>query len=379
MSFKEKIFSFASLGLLIILLPPGGFSAWTWVEGLRWLYLFLISFFVVIILTPFTASFAYKINAIDYPDKRKIHNEPKPRIGGLAVYLAFMFTILRNHQFSMEIVGVMIAGTIIFMLGFIDDWKGMSAMSRLFWQLIASVIVVSFGLYLSFPLKLPYGKLISWTLSILWLIGILNAFNFLDGIDGLVSSMGAICSLLFLVLVWNTNQYPVSFLSAALSGACIGFLMFNWHPAKIFLGDCGSTLIGFLLGCLAIYGGWADNNPMVALSTPVLILGIPIFDIIYTTISRIKNGEVRDIRQWLEYTGKDHFHHRLMNLGFSVKNTVGFIILLNLCLGLGSWTMHYTSSTIGTIFLLVQSIIIFIIVVILMLIGRRSMKDESEG
>lgn len=370
-------FSLAVLVALLALLPPGGFSAWTWTEGLRWSYLFLISMSAVFLLAPASAWLAARIGAIDYPSERKVHTAPVPRIGGLAVYLAFMAALLRNQQFSREIYGIMIGGTIIFALGFFDDWKGLSARTRLFWQTVAALTVTFFGLHLSFTLKLPLGQALSAALSVVWLVGIVNAFNFMDGIDGLASAMGAVCALLFLGIGWNSSQYPLAFVSAALAGACAGFLRMNWRPARIFLGDSGSTFIGFILGCLALYGSWATDNPAVAFSTPLLVLGIPIFDIIYTTVSRIRNGSVRNVREWLEYAGKDHFHHRLMKLGLSVPQTVGFVVLLNICLGLGAWTIRHTASTAGTWLLLSQSVLIFLIVVVLMLLGRELTTGEK--
>jgi UDP-GlcNAc:undecaprenyl-phosphate GlcNAc-1-phosphate transferase len=234
----------------------------------------------------------------------------------------------------------------------------------------ASLAVTLLGLRFSFPLSFPFGTELSILLSTLWLVGITNAFNFMDGIDGLASCMGAVCALLFLGLGWNSSQYSLSFMSAALAGACSGFLLINWHPAKVFLGDSGSTFIGFILGCLALYGSWATNDPVVAFSTPLLVLGIPIFDIVYTTISRIRNGSVTNVRQWLEYSGRDHFHHRLMHLGLGVEQTVGFIVLLNVCLGLGAWTMRRTVTSVGTWLLLAQSVIVLLIVVVLMRLGR---------
>lgn len=363
-------FSFAALAALLLLLPPGGFSAWTWTEGLRWFYLFLIGAFAALLLTQPAAWLAPRLGAIDVPDARKVHSRPIPRSGGLAVYLAFMAAVLRNLQFSTEIWGILIGGTIIFLLGFADDCRGLSARTRLAWQLIAALVVTFFGLKLSFPLSLPLGEVLSAALSVIWLVGIVNAFNFMDGIDGLASSMGLVCALLFLGIGWNSGQYPLAFISAALAGACAGFLRANWRPAGIFLGDSGSTFIGFILGCLALYGGWATDNPAVSFSTPLLVLGIPIFDIIYTTVSRVRNGSVRNVRQWLEYTGKDHFHHRLMKLGLGVEQTVGFIILLNICLGLGAWTIRHSASTLGTWLLIAQSVLIFLIVVVLMLLGR---------
>jgi UDP-GlcNAc:undecaprenyl-phosphate GlcNAc-1-phosphate transferase len=370
-------FSLAVLVALLALLPPGGFSAWTWTEGLRWSYLFLISMSAVFLLAPASAWLAARIGARAYPSERKVHTRPVPRIGGAAVYLAFMAALLRNQQFSREIYGIMIGGTVIFALGFFDDWKGLSARTRLFWQTVAALAVTFFGLHLSFPLKMPLGQALSAALSVVWLVGIVNAFNFMDGIDGLASAMGAVCALLFLGIGWNSSQYPLAFVSAALAGACAGFLRMNWQPARIFLGDSGSTFIGFILGCLALYGSWATDNPAVAFSTPLLVLGIPIFDIIYTTVSRVRNGSVRSVHEWLEYAGKDHFHHRLMKLGLSVPQTVGFIVLLNICLGLGAWTIRHTASTAGTWLLLAQSVLIFLIVVVLMLLGRELTTGEK--
>jgi len=278
--------------------------------------------------------------------------------------------MLRNQQFTREVWGILLGGTIIFVLGFFDDWKGLSARTRLFWQTAAALAVVFFGLHLTFPLKLPFGYAISALLSVLWLVGIVNAFNFMDGIDGLAAAMGAVCALLFLGIGWNTSQFPLSFISAALAGACAGFLRMNWRPAQVFLGDSGSTFIGFILGCLALYGSWANDNPLVALSTPLLVLGIPVFDIIYTTVSRVRNGSVRSLKEWLEYTGRDHFHHRLLKLGFSVEQAVGFVVLLNICLGLGAWAIRHASGNTGTLMLLAQSVLIFLVVVALMLVGR---------
>lgn len=363
-------FSFAVLAVLVALLPPGGFSAWTWTEGLRWLYLFLIAMSAVFLLAPASARLALRIGAMDLPSERKVHTAPVPRIGGVAVYLAFMGAMLRNQQFTREVCGMLLGGTIIFALGFFDDWKGLSARTRLFWQTAAALIVTFFGLRLSFPLNLPLGAALSTLLSVVWLVGIVNAFNFMDGIDGLASSMGAVCALLFLGIGWNTSQFPLSFTSAALAGACAGFLRMNWRPAQVFLGDSGSTFIGFILGCLALYGSWANDNPVVAFSTPLLVLGIPIFDIVYTTISRVRNGSVRSVREWLEYTGKDHFHHRLLKLGFGVEQAVGFVVLLNICLGLGAWAIRHSDCNTGTLFLLAQSVLIFLVVVALMLVGR---------
>lgn len=375
---RDAAFFLALVGLLAIL-PPGGFSAWTWTSGQRWLYIFFIAFFCCALAVPLAAMAARRFGAVDSPGPRRVHSFPTPRLGGLAVFLGLSLALLRNQQYSPQLLGIAAGAAVIFALGFADDIRSLSARVRLFWQFAAAAVTAGAGLKLTFAQQLPGGETLSFLLTVIWLVGITNAFNFMDGIDGLAAAMGTVCSLLFLGIAWNSSQYEVAFLSAALAGACSGFLTINWHPARMFLGDGGSTLIGFLLGCLAVYGSWATGNPAVALSTPLLVLGIPVFDLIYTTVSRVKNGQVSTVREWLEYTGRDHFHHRLMKLGLDVKQTVAFILLLNLCLGLGAWTVRHTASTYGTVFLLLQSVMIFSIVVVLMLLGRECPGEEGES
>ena len=220
-----------------------------------------------------------------------------------------------------------------------------------------------------FPQTWLFAKYVNVALTLLWFVGIANAINFLDGVDGLATGMIALCALLFFSIAWPTRQSYLSYITIATAGACIGFLPYNWRPAKVFLGDAGATFLGFLIAGLAVMGSWAHKDPAVALSTPLLILGIPIFDMIYITVSRIKNDLVHNVKEWLEYTGRDHFHHRLMHLGLSQVQTVLFIWMLNLCLGLGALVIRDTGIR-GSMLLLIQSVIIFVIVIVLMILGK---------
>jgi UDP-GlcNAc:undecaprenyl-phosphate GlcNAc-1-phosphate transferase len=214
----------------------------------------------------------------------------------------------------------------------------------------------------------PGKYLIQVVVTVIWLLGLANAVNFLDGIDGLVCSMSAVCAMIFFLIGWHTRQSYLAYLTIAIAGACVGFIPYNWRPASVYLGDAGATFLGFMLGGIAVMGTWAHNDPIIALSTPLLILGIPIFDMIYTTVSRINNGSVRTFKQWLEFAGRDHFHHRLMNLGLSVPQSVFFILLLNVCLGLGAMVMRGTD-TMHCILLGVQGVLVFVIIVVLMIRG----------
>lgn len=358
---------------MFLLQPSGG--AWGYKYNLRWFYVFILGTAISYLLTPLIIYLGHKFSLLDYPNERKVHKSPVPRIGGIVIYTAFIITIARNLQFSKEIFGLMAGGTIIFVLGLFDDVRPVPAKVRIFFQLLASLIAIAYGVHTTIiPDRYSFHYLADVIISLFWFTGILNAVNFLDGIDGLVTSFGAVCSLLFFIIALQTNQLYLAWMCIALTGACFGFLHYNWNKAKIFLGDSGATLIGFLLAGFAVLGTWTQNNRIVGFSTPLLILSIPIFDMIYTTISRIKNGNVKTFGQWLEYAGKDHFHHRLLKLGLSVRQSVRFIILLNLCLGLGALIIRQTGSQ-GSFILLLQATIIFVIVVLLMLSGRTITED----
>ncbi len=368
-----KIFFLITLIVFLIIIPPGGFSAWSFESGMRWLYLFIVSFLFYNLLHPLIIKVSIKYHIVDIPDQRKIHTTPIPRVGGLGIFLSFIFTILRNFQFSKEIISLMIASSVIFVVGFSDDIKSLSPIKRLFFQILAAIIVVVGGIYIRLPLSWQVlGQILSYLISIIWIVGITNAFNFIDGIDGLAGTLSVVISLLFLIIVVNTSQYHVMFITSALCGSIVAFLIYNWHPAKIFMGDGGSTFIGFLLAVTAIYVSWADHNPFVAFSSPVMILFIPLFDLLYTTVSRIKNGVIKSFYEWIVYAGKDHIHHRLLNLGFSVPQSVLIISLLNAVSGLAAVNMVIESKEIKFFISVVQILSVFSIVVFFMRGGREN-------
>ena len=160
-------------------------------------------------------------------------------------------------------------------------------------------------------------------------------------------------------------------MASIFAGCCFGFLMFNYKPAKIYLGDGGSTLLGFLLASFALYGGWSENGIIVALGIPVLILGVLIFDMIYITLSRVKNGKVRTVREWLDYRDRDHFHHRLINIGLKEEDAVLFIFIICIILGLSALVLENTQFSYPAILLIIQGSLIFVVTSILMLVGRK--------
>jgi len=363
-SFKKLLPFF----LIITLLSLKG-----WFAGkiIYWAYLFSLSFLFAFLLTPAARWIALKRKIIDYPDKRKIHKSPIPRLGGGAVYLSFVLVILYNFHFSLQLKGVVLATSLIFALGLFDDIKELPAALKLGVQIFAVLLLIHYGVVLSFPYPgFWWGKILASLLTILWIVGITNAINFLDGLDGLVTGLGIIASLFFLVIALESGQIYLAYLSIVLAGTLAGFLGYNSHPAKIFLGDSGSTFIGFFLAAIAVMGGWAENNPLVALGTTILILSIPIFDMIYITISRIGVKRITNFSQWLSYVGKDHLHHRLLNLGFSQKEAVLLIYFLAFSLGIGSLILRSINQ--AEIFLILTQVgFIFLVIVILMNVAKK--------
>ncbi len=343
---KKNLKQIIILTLIIIFIFFRDIGRYSYLFNLRWLFVLVLSFLISYFFAPITIDIAYKYNILDIPNERKIHTTPTPRIGGVALFLAFIFSLIRNVQFTREILGVLLSSGLIFIISLLDDILDLPATLKIIFQIIATLIIILFGFKITaIPKGFPFENILEAMITIIWIVGVTNAVAFLDGIDGLVVGFGGFCSLIFLIISILSHQKFVSYLSAALLGGCIGVLPFNWHKAKLFLGDCGANLIGFVLASISIVGWWAEKNPIVSLSTPLLILSIPIFDMVYITISRIKTGNVKNLYEWLSYTGKDHIHHRLLNLGFSVPEAVGFILLVTFCLGLYSIIIRYTNFT----------------------------------
>lgn len=351
----------------LLLHPAGG--RWAWLLDVRWLYVFVIALLTSYSLTEILVPLGHGLKILDQPAERKMHASPVPRIGGFAIFAAVIMSIFRNLQFSSALTSLIAGSSIIYAVGLIDDIRPQRASIRLLAQLAAALVVLLGGVRItSLPTDFPAKLAIEYVITIVWLIGIANAVNFLDGINGLASGMTALCALLFFLVAFPTRQSYLAYTTMALAGGCIGFMPANLR-GRIFLGDAGATFIGFLAAGIAVMGSWAHKNPLVSVSTPLLILSIPIFDMIYTTVSRIKNRHVKSVKEWLEYTGKDHLHHRLITMGFGANEALVFILLLNLLIGFGAMTIRFAGPA-GAQFLLVQTVLLFVVVVMLMLAGR---------
>ena len=237
-------------------------------------------------------------------------------------------------------------------------------------------------------LKSCYGNKLCWNnictlrgdageiiLTLIWVIGITNAFNYLDGIDGLAAGIAAISALFFSIICHQTNQVGLGLASIVLAASCLGFLPHNFKKAKIFLGSAGSTFIGFTLAAIAIMGTWAEDN-IVKLAVPILVLGVPIFDMVFTTVTRIKDRKVSTIVEWLKYAGKDHFHHHLIDLGLHPVETILFIYFVEISFCISAIMVSNEKAIIGALSIFHASII-FAGIAVLMVIGKRKRKGQS--
>lgn len=325
-------------------------------------------------LMPYVILLAHKIGALDVPDARRVHASITPRIGGLSVILALNITLFLNFNYSIELKGVCISALIVGLLSLWDDVQELSAAIKLLGQLAALGVLMAAGVHVNFAPDTWWGYGLEYAVTALWVIGITNAFNFLDGINGLAASLAATTCLLMGLLAWHTGQIYMLFLCLALAGAAIGFLPDNARyntPARSFLGDVGSTYLGWMMATIAVMGDWSSEGAIKAYAAPLLIFSVMIFDMIHTTVARIQRGDVRNLRQWIEYVGRDHLHHRLMDLGCSQAQAVMLILGFSCMVGLAALAL--VKSPILSVWLLLgQSLVFYAVLTILM--GRAAKK-----
>ena len=371
MSLRATLWGFAIAAFLMT--PPA--AGWFQNAGLRWLYIFLLALSLSAGMMPLCHRVALRLGIMDRPDHRKRHAQPTAKLGGVAVYLGVLVALAAN-SIALEGMGaIVLASTIMLIMGVLDDWRGIPASSRLVMQLGAVGVVLLSGQWLTiFPVDWGgIGLALNLGLTALWIVGITNAFNFFDGLDGLAGGLTVVMAGFMGVIAFQTGQPLLGWFTAALVGASLGFLIFNWRrqgPALIFLGDGGAAFIGFLLACLAVVGDWSDQNPIVSLSNPLLIFGVLIFDMIHITVARLATGRVRTFREWIDYVGTDHLHHRLLQIFGGARMTVWFILLLNVALGLSAVALR-NARTVDAVLLILQAIIILLLVTLLEHYGDR--------
>ncbi len=318
----------------------------------------IVSALIAFAATPVIKKMAFKVGAVDIPkDNRRMHKQPIPRLGGLAIALGFIFTVLIFGDITQQLRGVLLGSIIIVVLGVLDDCLTLRASVKFIIQILAACIVVGHGCtirYITNPIftsNVQYLDIGSWSIpvTIIWIVAITNAVNFIDGLDGLAVGVSAISAATQLVIALLVAESNIAIIVAALLGSCLGFLPYNFNPAKIFMGDTGSTFLGFILACLSIQGMF-KLYAIISFAVPFLILGIPIFDICFAIIRRLAR------HQNPMKADRGHIHHRLIDMGFSQKQAVAITYMLTAMLGLAAVVL--TSSGEAKTLLLIGTILV---------------------
>ena len=285
---------------------------------------------ISLFLTPIVKRISLATGICDEPDHRKIHPEPIQSIGGVAIYLSFVLAILFMSKIDRMFQGILCGGTILVIIGLIDDIRGVNPYVKLIGQILAASVTVAFGINIEFITN-PFGGLVflgilSVPITILWIVGIINAVNLIDGMDGLAAGVSSISAMTLFIVAVITNEWNSALIAIALMGSALGFLRYNFNPAKIFMGDTGSMFLGYMLATASI-AGVLKSATTVALAVPILALGIPIYDTGTSIYRRIKQGK------HIFTPDNGHLHHRLMMNGLSHKNVVLTIYYANILLG----------------------------------------------
>jgi len=349
-------------------------------NGPRWLYILLLAFTLSTLATPFCRKLALRWGLVDRPGGHKIHQEPTPLLGGAAVFLGFTLPLVVNGIYSEQFIAILVSALVLFLLGVADDSRNLKAHWKLVVQVLLAFGLTFYGVCLNLlPQVLPAAGIANRCLSVIWIVGITNAMNFFDGMDGLAAGLAAIVAFFLAVVAMQMHSPFVGWAAVAMIGACLGFLPHNfrpWRRGRIFLGDAGSTFIGFVLASLAIYSDWADLNPVVSIFSPLLIFWIFIFDMTYITIFRVVRGTTRTFRQWIEYVGHDHLHHRMARILGGPTQSVLFIYLLAVCLGLNALLLRYAPPFMAFL-LLSQAFLIVVLVSVLEANGGNGKQEEG--
>ena len=344
-------------------------------------------------LVPVMKKLAFRYDVLDHPGHHKTHTNAHPLLGGGAIFIAFMTVILggtvfvgiakvgglaafpkfQRHllgQFPIfmvvlpRLIGLLVGGLLIFVLGLMDDIRGVGFSYKIKFAIqgIAAMILVLSGIHLEFLVH----DVLNWTITIVWIVGITNAFNLLDNMDGLSSGVAVIISIILGILTIQQGQYFSALILLTLAGSLLGFLRYNFHPSSIFMGDAGSLFIGFTLATITVTNSYVTTQSVSRLPVivPVLVLSVPLFDTFSVMVIRWRE------RRPLFVGDNCHFSHRLKDLGMSTRQTVIFIYLVTLCVGLSAILIP-DLSIVGSILILMQAGLIFGLITLLMIKGKQ--------
>jgi len=329
--------------------------------------------------TPIVRAFASKVGALDIPrDYTRVHKVPIPRLGGLAIFLGFIFAVVLFADVSKPVQGMLIGSVIIVISGVIDDITTMKWYFKLLFQFAAAGVAIYHGLVVNAVSNpnvfssseiLSFGSL-SIPITVLWIVGITNAVNLIDGLDGLACGVSGISSVTMLVIALLVSDMNVAVITAAIAGACLGFLPYNANPASIFMGDTGALLLGFVLSTVSIMGLF-KFYAIISFAVPFLVIGLPFFDTAFALVRRLSKGQ-----NPLSHRDRGHFHHRLLDMGLSQKQAVAILYAISGLLGLSAVVIT-TSGEIRALLVLLAAIVATIVAV--SILGIRKVKHDKNG
>jgi UDP-GlcNAc:undecaprenyl-phosphate/decaprenyl-phosphate GlcNAc-1-phosphate transferase len=327
---------------------------------MMYLLVFLIAIAGTVVCTPLSIMLARKFDVLDYPRARKVHRQPLPRWGGVGIFIGFMASLaamfflvpsfrgLLNFgtgELLKEFAGIIFGSTLVFGLGLIDDKKPVRALTKLLVQIIAAYVAMDYGVRIS-GLALPFADkffqfplIVGQIVTVFWIIGFMNTINLADGLDGLAAGIVAIASATFFVvaLLQQDTQIPLlhqqlsfaAVLAAALTGACLGFLVYNFNPAKLFMGDSGALFLGFMLAAISTIGT-LKTTAVMSIFIPIIVVALPILDVALSMFRRLRKG------MNMMQPDKEHIHHRLLAYGWTHREVVLLIYIFTLILSIGS-------------------------------------------
>ena len=326
------------------------------------------------VATPVVKAFAQRVGAIDVPnDARRVHKVPIPRLGGLAIFIGFLLSVALFADINRQVQGILLGAVVIVILGVIDDILRLRALIKLAVQIFAALIAVFHGVVieiLSNPIVFHPSEYVSFGIfaipvTVIWIVAITNSVNLIDGLDGLAVGVSTISSVTMLIIALVLDNTNVAIILAALTGACLGFMPYNLNPAKIFMGDTGALLLGYVLATVSILGLF-KFYAVVSFAAPFLVIGLPLIDTVFAVLRRTLRGKNPMAPD------RGHFHHRLIDMGLSQKQAVAILYAISGILGLAAVVIT-TSGEIRAV-ILIAALFIAVLIFIFSFRGGKSSK-----
>lgn len=324
------------------------------------IYMIVVPFLFVLAIIPFIKKVAFHVGAMDMPDQRKVHTHPMPRLGGLGIYMGFLMGYILFGTMSIRMNAILIGSIIIIITGIVDDIKPVPAKIKFLFQVVAASVVAFYGQILlrdlsAFGFYIEFG-ILSYPITILFIVAIINCINLIDGLDGLAAGLSSIyfATIGIVIVAWTHTFDLDAILTFIMLGATLGFLCHNFNPAKIFMGDSGSMFLGYIIAVIALLG--FKNVTLTTLLAPICLLAIPIMDTLFAILRRLIN------KKPIDQPDKEHLHHQLLNLNLSHRNTVLVIYLVDILFASAMLVYILYDNTIGVIMYAILFIMVLIFI-----------------